>query len=330
MAKSQWRFEPVVWGAPRTDEDRKNRHDRGGIGFDVVDADTGEFAASFDIAWLAEPDRLGATIEFTLHGWAEGDRQAFPSWVVHGRLIPRPGGVVISQISINPDAPWLPGASIEEEDQYSKPGDPPIENWMPEGGGITSGLLRKLPLGIVFAGVQALTQGANDSEEMRAFLQDISSDYPDFGRAIEETRKGASEEQLRAKRGKGGRPSAPDEYLREVAIAYLQLSGQRGVHALLSKRFNRSPDAIKEAIRAARRAGWLAPGQAGRRGAYPGPLLLAENADIPENEGSHSLPLGTASEEVILQAQREAAEVQARSALKENEVNEQAERNGDE
>jgi hypothetical protein len=279
MAKSQWRFEPIIWGAPETDEDRKTRNDRGGIGFDVLSAESGEYITSLELNWLAEPDKLGATMEFVLVSWADNNMHTFPAWIASGRLIPRPGGVVMSQLSINPEAPGMPGV-VGDESDYEGPGKPPPKNWVPDGG-ITSGLLRKLPLGIVFAGVQALMQEQPDSPELKELLDDIASTMPDFNAAIEETAGADS-----SKRRKGGRPGMPDEYLREVALAYLELSGQRGAHALLSKRFNRSPDAIKESIRAARRAGWLAPGQAGRRGAYPGPRLLAEIPMEPIREGA--------------------------------------------
>jgi hypothetical protein len=286
MAKSQWRFEPIIWGAPKTDEDRKTRNDRGGIGFHVLSAESGEYIASLELNWLAEPDRLGAAVEFILQGWADNNMHTRPSWVAHGRLVPRPGGVIISQLAVNPDAPWLPGASLPEENDYGGLEGPAPESWIPEGGGITSGLLRKLPLGIVFAGVQALTQGQPDSPELKELLDDIASNLPDFNTAIKETAGEETGDADSDKRRKGGRPGMPDEYLREVALAYLELSGQRGAHSLLSKRFNRSTDAIKESIRAARRAGWLAPGQAGRRGAYPGPRLLAEIPMEPIREGA--------------------------------------------
>ncbi|MFD5370788.1 hypothetical protein [Streptomyces sp. NPDC127103] len=275
MANSQWRFEPVVWGAPKTDKDRKRRNDRGGICFDVLSADGDAFVAALELAWLAEPDPVGATVEFTLRGWAAKDMHAFPDWVAHGRLVPQPGGVAISQLSVAPDAPWFPGASLQKESDYAwNPGDPPPKQWMVDGG-VTSGLLRKVPLGIVFAGVQELSQGGGDSPDMAQFLAHIAADYPDFSDAIKQSGGGSPEGESGSKK-KGGRPGLPGEHLRELALAYLELAGQKGVHALLSKRFNKSTDSIKESIRAARRAGWLAPGQAGRRGAYPGPLLLEE------------------------------------------------------
>lgn len=279
MATSQWRFEPIVWGSPSEHLDERVRRDRGGICFDVWSVADGKCVAGLALDWLMEPDHLGATIEFTLNAFAN-DRHAFPAWVASGRLVPQPGGVVMSQLSIGADAPGVPGASLLTAEDYKlNPGDPVPDKWIPDGG-ITSGLLRKIPLGIVFAGLQAL-QGADDSPEMVDFLQHISVDYPDMSRAIAESGlpPGEPAETQSAKRG--GRPGLPDEHLREVALAYLEMGGQRGVHALLSKRFNKTPDAMKELIRSARRAGWLAPGQAGRRGAYPGPRLLEERVSSP-------------------------------------------------
>lgn len=280
MATRQWKFDPVVWGAPRSDLDPHVRRDRGGICFDVLSADSGALEAALELAWLTEPDSLGATIEFTLQEFAT-ERNVFPAWVANGRLIARPGGAVISQLSIGPDAPGVPGAALLSAQDYAEtPDGPPPDKWIPDGG-ITSGLLRKIPLGMVFAGLQALL-GEDDSPEMKDFLGHISADYPDFGQAINETTGLASRESAGQSK-RGGRPGLPDEYLRAVALAYLELAGQRGVHALLGKKFNKSPDATKDLIRAARKAGWLAPGQAGRRGAYPGPLLLAERSSASES-----------------------------------------------
>ena len=278
MAKSQWTFRPSVWGAPEDEEERTRRNDRGGVCFDVETPESGDRVAFLELDWMKEPDRLGATVEFTLRSWAEGDKHAFPAWVAHGRLAPRPGGVVMTQLAVTPDAPWFEGRSLSEESDYTlHVGGPPPENWMPEGGGITSGLLRKLPLGIVFAGMQALIHGSDASPDMKWFLAHIAQDYPDWRKAIEET-SGDPNPEVGQGKARSGRPKTPDEFLRQVALAYLELSGTRGAHALLGKRFDKSENAIKEAIRMARREGWLAPGQAGRRGAYPGPLLLAERS----------------------------------------------------
>lgn len=270
MAKSQWRFEPVIWGAPETDEDKERRDDRGGIGFSVFDEETGEEVAGLTLDWLAEPDSLGATVSFALTHFANGKFE-MPAWIASGRLIARPGGAVISQLALTPDAVGFP-EGLEKPEDYEMDGAIPPE-WVPSGG-ITSGLLRKIPLGMVFAGLQALRE-TTDSAKMREFLQHIATTYPDFRKAIAESNDLPSN-QTSAGPKKGGRPGLPDEHLRQVALAYLDMSGQRGVHALLSERFNKSPEAIKDLIRAARKAGWLAPGQAGRRGAYPGPRLLQE------------------------------------------------------
>ncbi|MEU6279471.1 hypothetical protein [Streptomyces sp. NPDC047028] len=286
MAKSQWTFRPSVWGAPESEKERADRNDRGGVLFEVRTPESDEHVAMLSLDWMKQPDRLGATVEFSLHSWAEdGDIHAFPSWMASGRLAPRPGGVAITQLAVTPDAPWFQGASLEEEKDYALNfGDPPPKNWMPEGGGITSGLLRKLPLGIVYAGVQALAHGADTSPDLEWFLAHIAQDYPDWRKAIEET-AGGSHRGTQQEKARSGRPKTPDEFLREVALAYLELSGTRGAHALLGKRFDKSENAIKEAIRVARREGWLAPGQAGRRGAYPGPRLLAERAT--ESDGGN-------------------------------------------
>ncbi|MFM9593377.1 hypothetical protein ACKI1O_28815 [Streptomyces scabiei] len=287
MAKSQWKFRPSVWGAPDSEEERARRNDRGGVCFDVLAPESDDYVAGLELDWMKEPDRLGATVEFTLRSWAEdGDMHAFPAWVAHGRLAPRPGGVVITQLAVTPDAPWFEGGSLQEESDYVRhAGDEPPDNWMPDGGGITSGLLRKLPLGIVFAGVQSLIHGADSSPDLDWFLAHVAQDYPDWRKAIQET-AGGPEPEFGQRKSRSGRPKTPDEFLRQVAIAYLELSGTRGAHALLSKRFNKSENAIKEAIRGARREGWLAPGQAGRRGAFPGPKLLAERAVENESESN--------------------------------------------
>jgi hypothetical protein len=84
-----------------------------------------------------------------------------------------------------------------------------------------------------------------------------------------------------------GRPKLSDDLLRDVAIAYLEeMRAGRGVLRRLGERFERPETTIRDWVRIARREGWLGPAaKSGRRGADPGPRLLAERPS--QDEGSH-------------------------------------------
>jgi hypothetical protein len=85
---------------------------------------------------------------------------------------------------------------------------------------------------------------------------------------------------------KPGRPKLSDDLLRQVAIAYLaEMRSGRGVLRRLGERFERPETTIRDWVRIARREGWLGPAtKSGRRGADPGPRLLAERPAQQEED----------------------------------------------
>jgi hypothetical protein len=84
-----------------------------------------------------------------------------------------------------------------------------------------------------------------------------------------------------------GRPKLADDLLRQVALAYLaEVRAGRGVLRRLAERFERPETTIRDWVRIARREGWLGPAtKSGRRGADPGPRLLAER--LAQQEEDH-------------------------------------------
>jgi hypothetical protein len=76
-----------------------------------------------------------------------------------------------------------------------------------------------------------------------------------------------------------GRTALTDEFLRDVALAYLRETapGQpRGATRRLAESYGRPEETIRTWIGRARKAGWLGPSAKGRAGAEPGPRLRAE------------------------------------------------------
>jgi hypothetical protein len=86
--------------------------------------------------------------------------------------------------------------------------------------------------------------------------------------------------QLRSK-GRGRSPER-DDYLRRLAEAAIQEGGRSGFRRRLAERFTdrgghpKPEGTIREDLRAAREAGWLAPSRRGERSAQPGARLHAK------------------------------------------------------
>lgn len=125
-------------------------------------------------------------------------------------------------------------------------------------GGITATMLRKLsPANVV---------------------RDAAADMPDpfTARVIEQISQQAQAE-VEQRPIRRGRPPLSDEHLARVALAYLdELRAGRGVWRRMSRRFDRTPEAMRDQVRKARERGFLTEAAgAGQRGGEPGPALLA-------------------------------------------------------
>lgn len=75
---------------------------------------------------------------------------------------------------------------------------------------------------------------------------------------------------------KVGRPPLSDEHLAQVAEAYIvELLRGRGILRRMGERFDRTPEAMRDQVKAARKRGFLTESvKSGRAGAEPGPRLL--------------------------------------------------------
>lgn len=166
--------------------------------------------------------------------WAAGD-----DWAVSGDVERGPFGLVVSRLEIR------------------RPG---------ESSGVTSGMLREIPVGEILAAVRIQL-------------------------AQEEARQGASQrgrpdgvvaEAVGAPRRSGRAPLTPD-LLRRVAIAYLQENtpgAGPGAMARLARRFGKPEETMRQWVARSRRDGWLGPGTKGRAGAEPGPKLIASGTAL--------------------------------------------------
>lgn len=83
----------------------------------------------------------------------------------------------------------------------------------------------------------------------------------------------------RRKQSSGRYAAMSDEFLREIAMAFIEETGPGRDKAALQRmavRYDRPHGTVRSWIARARREGWLASGTQGRVGADPGPRLLAE------------------------------------------------------
>lgn len=138
---------------------------------------------------------------------------------------------------------------------------------------ITSDVLRRIPIGRIVAMAQrSLAEETWRSEGLQVLMgADRGPDEltPDELTALEAGTKAA-------KQTRRGRPPLQESTLEEVAHAYLE-EAPTGVGLLkrLAKRFDRPEATVRDWIAAARREGYLTPAVPGKRGAGPGPRLVA-------------------------------------------------------
>jgi hypothetical protein len=173
-------------------------------------------------------------------------------WHARWVLAEQDGGLVVRSLAIEPTTRSTPPA------------------------GITSSLLRALsPSRIAGAAAHTALQGFPGQDPWPTSL------------TVKWARREVADHQLQEQSApRPGRPKLADDLLREVALAYLaEVQVGRGVLRRLGERFKRPETTIRDWVRIARREGWLGPAtKSGRRGADPGPRLLAERA---AEEGDH-------------------------------------------
>lgn len=134
-------------------------------------------------------------------------------------------------------------------------------------GGVTAAVLRDVPVGWVHLALAAVptVRSSDPLMALREALQPPGE--PWFGHAVAD---GAD-----VPRRRPGRPPLADEHLRLVAELVLQEGGAPGVHRRVGKKLGLQPSTVRDHVAAARSAGWLALTSPGRRGATPGPRMLA-------------------------------------------------------
>ncbi|WP_202919518.1 hypothetical protein [Saccharothrix deserti] len=137
--------------------------------------------------------------------------------------------------------------------------------------GITSDVLRRIPIGEIIARSQnALADRSWEDEGIRS-LPGPTLDVDEFP---ETTRQALETANTLAERPQRGRPPLDDELLERLAHAYLREAVHgRGLTRRLAAQFNRPEPTIKDWVKAARQRGYLSAAQPGQRGAGPGPRL---------------------------------------------------------
>lgn len=197
----------------------------------------------------------GRVLTFTLDWHAEadedGETEYYERWEAAGTLGRSPRGFVITSLTVRP-------ALIHVFDVGKT-------RKLPRGG-VTSAVLRAVPVGHIHSALAALAAGL--PHETRFSDQDLL-EFVAGGRASHELAKFRAPDT--AKR-QTGRPRRDSEELRAFAEAFL---AARGNQLTLERELTKPRETIRSWARAARAEGWLAPGQRGRRGApMPGPRLL--------------------------------------------------------
>lgn len=141
-------------------------------------------------------------------------------------------------------------------------------------GGITASMSRHFPIGELLAYIRTSNVLADERREYGLVPMSAPPAEPE---AVCRCGHSAG---VRDRRG--GRARITDEHLRAVALVYLEetLPGKGGgAMARMTAHFERPEGTVRTWLANARRQGWLGPGMKGRRGAEPGPRLLAELAD---------------------------------------------------
>lgn len=140
--------------------------------------------------------------------------------------------------------------------------------------------LRDVPIGAMREQIRLKLTGSGPGTasllDGRAFLAEL---YRGAGRDVPEhlaTAEKATHAAVESLRERKGRPRISDEFLREVALAWIRAVSiaHRGARALLADEFGYSTDTVARWVRLAREGGWLAETTPGRTGAELGPKLI--------------------------------------------------------
>lgn len=198
---------------------------------------------------------VGNTVAVFMMQWSED----LPRWEARGSLGLSRGSLVVASLTLHPVT------GDEREFEFAEDEIPP--------GGVSSGALRRVPLRLVLNAAEALLSWADRSEDIvwREFA-DALRGSAHLARSLTMVEKTAPV----GSRRRGGRTPLPAEFLRNIACAWLEEGVKPGAHARMAQRFHSSKGAIRDALRAARREGWLEPSLQGRRSALAGPRLRAE------------------------------------------------------
>lgn len=89
------------------------------------------------------------------------------------------------------------------------------------------------------------------------------------------------------------RPPITDEFLRRVALDYLEETAPgmpRGAIERLTKRYGKSTPTVSRWVGKAREVGWLGPAVSGRVGGEPGPRMLRGRSHSQRGVGGHPRP----------------------------------------
>jgi transposase len=203
--------------------------------------------------------RAGQLLTFTCDYFAE-------DWQAVGYVARGPQGLVISHLEVRPTA----GGDL--------------------GLGITSRVLRAVPVSVIIAGVhgmesmsvdEAAQQFGGDPEKGEQLIRAVQRALE--GLSYAETSTPRTADAILAAHAAAatgpGRAPLPDELLRAVAERYLAETAPekpRGAVKRVAAALGRPEQTVSKWVARARREGWLGPGVAGKEGAVPGPRLLSE------------------------------------------------------
>jgi hypothetical protein len=209
-------------------------------------------------------------------------REAGLPVAVHGTLVNEGHGLMVNELEL-----WRGGVTGGWEyrdawgDYVGPDADRDDANAKPYSG-ISSTLLRRIPLGrIVAAAQQTLAARSWETEGVQLLPGGLLAghDIPPETRALLERTNHHAASRRR------GRPPLADDLLEQVARAYLEEApAGAGLTRRLAGRFGRPEPTVRDWVAAARDRGYLSAARPGRRGAAPGPRLegrgAGENAEV--------------------------------------------------
>jgi hypothetical protein len=146
-------------------------------------------------------------------------------------------------------------------------------------GGITTTVLRGIPLGQLTESIRAEVMG-------QAEFDSLAPIFRRRARAGAPTRRHAAAD-VRARKVLGrGRRRLGDDHFRRVAEAALrhQHAGHAPLRRALAEEFERSENTIRDWLNRCRELGWLAPTGHGQRGVMPGRRLLDHQEGEPDGK----------------------------------------------